>query len=393
MNSLLTRLKRSTNSVSFIPEIDGLRFYAIITVVIYHLNTAYSRSIGLENLGLEELGGQKNLFSAAWWIVRLDLGVKVFFAISGMVLALPFLKNYLGQATSGINIRDYYYRRLTRLEPPFVLSLVLFFCVHVVLLGKPAQEMASHLGIGLLYAHVPVYGYPNPVNPVTWSLETEAQFYLIVPVLFALVFLFRNRLWSFFLITVLFTGSILSRNFFVIHGIDRLSTSVLAFLSNFITGGVFAAFYIKNTAFFARKQMYWDILGLLSVIAQFYFYKPQHHYLNNLVFNLSVFCMMAAVIKGKLFNRFFTNPWVYVIGGMCYSIYLLHYAFLHLLVKVTSLLRTGLGYQADLLLQVLICVPSVFMISAIYFWLVEKPCMDKNWPVRLKFSVQNWLSK
>ena len=39
-------LKRKTNSVSFIPEIDGLRFFAIITVVLFHLNSALSKSLG-----------------------------------------------------------------------------------------------------------------------------------------------------------------------------------------------------------------------------------------------------------------------------------------------------------------------------------------------------------
>ncbi len=72
-------LRRSTSSTHFVPEIDGLRFYAIITVVIYHLNTAYSRQIGLDDFGFSLLGGKDMLGSAAWWIVRLDLGVKFFF--------------------------------------------------------------------------------------------------------------------------------------------------------------------------------------------------------------------------------------------------------------------------------------------------------------------------
>ena len=92
MISFKKLLQRSTQSTSFIPEIDGLRFFAIITVVFFHLNTAYSRQIGMDDLAVGVMGGKENMWAPAWWIIRLDMGVKVFFAISGFVLALPFLK-------------------------------------------------------------------------------------------------------------------------------------------------------------------------------------------------------------------------------------------------------------------------------------------------------------
>jgi peptidoglycan/LPS O-acetylase OafA/YrhL len=91
-----SRLSRKTSSSKLIPEIDGLRFLAIITVVIFHLNTAYARSMGIEWLqSIQLLGGHTTPLAVGWWMVRLDMGVKVFFAISGFVLALPFLQHYL----------------------------------------------------------------------------------------------------------------------------------------------------------------------------------------------------------------------------------------------------------------------------------------------------------
>jgi peptidoglycan/LPS O-acetylase OafA/YrhL len=32
----------------------------------------------------------------------------------------------------------------------------------------------------------------------------------------------------------------------------------------------------------------------------------------------------TAAFRGRLINRFFANPWITVIGGMCYTIYLYH---------------------------------------------------------------------
>ena len=60
---LSSLLSRKTSSNSFIPEIDGLRFFAIITVVLFHLNTALSKEVGIGLSGaFEAMGGEKNLF-------------------------------------------------------------------------------------------------------------------------------------------------------------------------------------------------------------------------------------------------------------------------------------------------------------------------------------------
>lgn len=384
MTHLESLFRRSTHSTHFIPEIDGLRFYAIMTVVIFHLNTTFSREIGLDDLGISLMGGQQDLLAPAWWLIRLDLGVKVFFAISGFVLALPFLRQYL-RGKGKVNLKSYFYRRLTRLEPPFIVSLVIFLVVHVWILNAPWQEMLPHFGAGLVYGHAFIYGYPSPINPVTWSLETEAQFYILVPLFFALLFYRKKHLgYQVLVLTAAFAGSIVLRHYFTEHSVGHLRTSILAFFSNFLVGIVFAILYLSRKAFFERRAWFWDLFGVIALFVQFYFYKPQHDYLNNFIFNLSIFGLMTAVFKGRFWNWFFTRPLVYIIGGMCYSIYLLHYAFFHLLVKYTALLQSGLGYQIDLLIQMTVAIPVMLSITSIFYLIIEKPCMDKNWPFKFR---------
>jgi peptidoglycan/LPS O-acetylase OafA/YrhL len=389
--NLSDKLRRSTNSSYFIPEIDGLRFYAIITVVIFHLNTAFSRQIGLTDLGISLLGGKESLTSPAWWIIRLDLGVKVFFAISGMVLALPFLKQKFISGPK-LSLGDYFYRRLTRLEPPFVISLILFFCVHTLILNEQVVEMLPHFFTGLMYAHVFVYGFPNPINPVTWSLETEAQFYLLVPFLFAIIFRFNSLIWSIFIIITGFILSVILKFIFTEYNINELNSSIFAYFSNFAVGIIFAWIYLKNIEFFQKKDLLWDIVGLLAIFSQFFFYKPQHDFLNNILFNLSILTMMFSTFKGRIMNWFFTRPVIFIVGGMCYSIYLLHFAFFHLLVMFTSSIVSGMGYGIDLLIQIIIALPIVLLVSALFYLLIEKPCMDKLWPRRLLNKLQKVMS-
>lgn len=393
MNSFLSKFQRSTNSTNFIPEIDGLRFYAIITVVIFHLNTAYSRQIGLNDLGIALMGGRYNIQDWAWWIIRLDMGVKVFFAISGFVLALPFVKYYFNQGTK-INLPKYFFRRLTRLEPPFVISLIFFTLVHIFILNESFLYLLPHFSWGLLYSHVIVFGYPSPINPVTWSLETEAQFYLLAPFLFALIFIRRNApIVNSLVVAGLFGGSILARYFFIEYKIAWMQTTILAFLSNFLTGVTFCMLFLKSKPFFSKTHLRWDILGLFSLFVLFYFYKPQHDILNNLIFNAGIFGLMFSSFKGTGFNWFFTRPLIYIIGGMCYSIYLLHYAFFHLIVKYTAHLETGINYKFDLLLQAIVIIPLMLIISGFFFLIIEKPCMNPSWPQRLRNKIKAQIKK
>ncbi len=382
-SNLISVFQRKTASNNFIPEIDGLRLLAIITVLLFHLNTVFSKEIGLGLPGaLIEMGGAKSDFSLAWWWVRLDLGVKVFFAISGFVLALPFLKYYLGFTDKKVQLRTYFIRRLTRLEPPFIITLVFFYIVHVFLLNEDALVFLQNLGAGLIYGHVFIFGTVNPINPVTWSLETEAQFYVIIPLIMWLVFKVRNSEISILVLLGLIVGSIFFRNEYVFSA--HMGRSIFAYFVNFAMGIIVCWSYLKFPKWFKVRLWFYDIIGFIATFGLFYFYKPQHYIGNQVCFNISISLVMITAFKGYVFNWFYTRPFVYIIGGMCYSIYLIHYAFLHLSVKWTKLLWIeGMSYTANLGIQVLVGVPLVLLVSAVFFRYFERPFMDKDWWIKL----------
>jgi peptidoglycan/LPS O-acetylase OafA/YrhL len=384
---ILRRFQRKTALNNFIPEIDGLRFLAIITVLLYHLNTVFSKEIGLGLLNaLLEMGGAKSEFSLAWFWVRLDLGVKVFFAISGFVLALPFLKYYLGVSGKKVQLKYYFLRRLMRLEPPFIITLIFFYLVHVFLLNEDALLLIKHFGAGLVYGHVFIFGTANPINPVTWSLETEAQFYVIIPLLMWLVFKGRNFAISILLFLGLIVGSIVFRNEFAFS--PHWGRSIFADFVNFAMGIIVCWSYLKFRSWFNDRLWIYDVIGLMATFGLFYFYKPQHYIENQIFFNISIALVLITAFKGFIFNWFYTRPFIYIIGGMCYSIYLIHYAFLHLSVKLTKLLWIeGLSYMGNLAIQVLVGVPSVLLVSAVFFINFERPFMDKDWWVKFKLKI------
>lgn len=370
-----------------------MRFFAIITVVFFHLNTSYVKTLGANMDEWKLMVGTKEIFQLGWWLIRLDLGVKVFFAISGFILSLPFLKYYLANGKK-INLGEYLYRRLTRLEPPFIISLLFFYIVQVFILHNNFTDLMPHFLIGVLYTHVFVYGAPNPINPVTWSLETEAQFYLILPFIFALIFGFKRKWFSWSIFILFFSISLILKQFFIDNNIAQLGSSILAYFTNFAIGGLYALLYIKIPDFFNKTKLYaMDIVGIICVFLLFYFYKPQALWSNNLIFNIAIFGLFVSVFRGKLFNWFFTLPFVYLIGGMCYSIYLIHYAFFYLVVKFTANLSLKLGYWPDIALQAILVLPLLLIISAFFYMLIEKPCMDKNWPIKLSVFIGKKLGK
>jgi peptidoglycan/LPS O-acetylase OafA/YrhL len=108
---LFNKLKRTTSGGNFIPEIDGLRFIAVISVVLFHIVNHY---IDKCSFALTES------IAATHFVQYFGNGVYLFFAISGFILALPFAKHYLISEPKP-KLKAYFLRRLTRLEPPSII--------------------------------------------------------------------------------------------------------------------------------------------------------------------------------------------------------------------------------------------------------------------------------
>ena len=374
MVNILEKLTRATNSKKFIPEIDGFRFLAIVPVVLMHFNTYFSKSIGRD---FRLMSNQMNTWD--WFFTKGEIGVDLFFAISGFILGLPFIKAYV-QKTTSPKLSNYYYRRLTRLEPPFIITLIIFYLTHIFINGESFYALFDNFIASLFYVHYFVYGKWSVINPVTWSLETEVQFYMLAPFLCALFFKKTKKIFMAFIMIILTILSfiIISNIFVETYMKLHLSKSILLYLPNFLVGFLIASlFVVKNN--FLKKQLYlYDVIGLTSFYLMFVTAKE-----NRYLFIMFLFFLFISVFKGKLLNKFFRIKIIYVIGGMCYSIYLIHYAFFHFIVNFTKDILIFDEYILNFLVQAIIVFPIMFTVCSIFYILVEKPCMDKDWPKKL----------
>lgn len=429
---ILSRLSRVTSSGRFVAEIDGFRFLAIITVVLLHVNSALQklspaapfnppviRPGKLAAAGPDVIASDATFPDWLGWLTwKGGVGVGVFFSISGLILALPFAVYHLHERDVGVpgaersppkkvRLRDYFLRRVTRLEPPYIISLLLTFPIAVVrmaidrlpessrafrnltpdLLLSTAQDLLKNLGASLLYLHTLIFGKPSLINGVAWSLEIEVQFYILAPLL-ACVFIIRPHALRRAILVVATAAwawiTQANHPWMVAHRVDM---TLLAALPHFLVGFIFADVYItfwkqRPTVSPRAQGLLWDAIGLLA-IACILPASGNHNPWLLILMLAGTFAFFVSVFKGFAIRAFFTNRWVTTIGGMCYTIYLIHILVIGAVMLVTRRVTFTDKFWVNMLIQMALTLPPTFIASAFFFALIERPCMKKDWPQRL----------
>jgi peptidoglycan/LPS O-acetylase OafA/YrhL len=116
------------------------------------------------------------------------LGVEAFFVISGFVIPYSMMRGgYRGLQDAG----TFVLKRLTRLEPPYLVSVVFTVALIYAAAAAPGfHGTPPQISVSQLLLHV---GYLNVffgrhwINPVYWTLAIELQFYLSMILLFPLL--------------------------------------------------------------------------------------------------------------------------------------------------------------------------------------------------------------
>lgn len=166
-----------------LPSLTGLRFWAALIVVLYHL----SRQVG-------EIPG----LSDATWYGR--SGVTFFFVLSGFVLAWT----YDGQR---VPAKVFLWRRFARIWPLLVVTSAASVAVWIAI-GKEVSTKAVLATLLMVHAWSPDTVIQKGANPAAWSLSDEAWFYLIFPLLMLLPLLRsgRGRFWVVVTMTAALVG-------------------------------------------------------------------------------------------------------------------------------------------------------------------------------------------
>jgi peptidoglycan/LPS O-acetylase OafA/YrhL len=246
--TLLRRVARVTSGREYIAEIDGLRFIAILSVVLFHLNGyVIEKDVGVAASPMAQRVSA--LFAQG------HFGVQLFFVISGFVLLLPFAAAYR-EGTPRPAIAWYFRRRLTRLEPPYVFNMTVVAILAWVTHKASLAEIAPHFLASVTYTHNAIYHAMSTINSVAWSLEVEVQFYIVAP-LIAFVFAIRKR-W---MRIVLFVGAAaVAVSFQRTDTGDPNALNLLGSIQYFLMGAILADAYLVDWARTPRSTLRWDFV-------------------------------------------------------------------------------------------------------------------------------------
>lgn len=161
----------------YMPELDGLRFFAFLLVFIHH-TALFSIIPGL------------SILHKSGWI-----GVDLFFTLSAFLFTRLLIEEH--RKTGKINLKKFYIRRIFRIWPIYfifiIISVLIFAMVNDTgLSGYPGIRFAGLCSFSdnILTS---IYGEYNPL-PYTshlWTISFEEQFYIFIPLI--LIFLIRSQ--------------------------------------------------------------------------------------------------------------------------------------------------------------------------------------------------------
>jgi len=329
-------------------EIQGLRALAALLVVLYHAD----------------------------FIPGGFIGVDIFYVISGYLITGLILREI--QSSGGLNLKNFYQRRIKRLLPASVLVLIITaFISYLILPPIQRAELGRNvLAVGLLVSNYAFAiwetDYQNlGANPSAlihyWSLAVEEQFYLIWPIFILLISRLglRKIKWAIFSV---FTISL----FFSVW--QTQSSSILAFYSLHTRAWELAAgaliLFIPKTikAFLDKNQKILALVGLGLITYATIIFNSQTPFPGTLALLpvVGTFLLITTITSWpKLIKQASNNKTTQWLGTISYSLYLWHWP--ALLLPSIYLERTLLASEK------ILCVIITIILAHLTYKFVEQP--------------------
>jgi len=371
---------------TYFPELESLRGLAIALVFVFHADRALLFPFRTRD------GAESPLALLYVWAGH--TGVTLFFVLSAFLLSLPFLDEAYGGRT--VSRRQFYERRALRILPLYWVAVV------------AATILTSHtlrdLWRGLPYLAF-LQSKPNlptrmpPFSEVWWSLATEVQFYVLLP-LIALAFarsrrvtlaIFAGYAVAYLAVAVglvlpgiepwlraqsvvgrgpLFLCGILAAWFYRRHG-DAVRAR-LAASRPLAAGGadLILALVFVALAFLLR----WENRSGFLPIEQTQWYV--WHVPEGALWTAVMLVLLLAPLRMK---AVFSNPVLAWLGVLSYSIYLLHLPLLFYSVDVARRLFPGMAeWGAGAVLWLTVVTAACVGLASVTYRFVERPFLVRK---------------
>ena len=335
------------------PEIDGLRAFAVVAVIINHFN--------------------KDILPGGY------LGVDIFFVISGYVIT----SSLLGRPSKDFKdfISGFYERRIKRLVP--ALSVFVLITSIAICLFNPTPETSLKTGLASLFGLSNLYLFYNSTDYFTqstelnvfthtWSLGVEEQFYILFPFL----------IW--------FSGFGRQTK----NGARNLFLAVGALTIASLIGFLYLYPINQPAAYFLMPSRFWEMavgclifIGfqkqasvekllekvpplLVTALIVGVMYLPMSMASASTIAVVALSSILIACLKTQTAAfKVFTNPKFVYIGLISYSLYLWHWGVLSISRWTIGIHWWSVPFQVALMLGLAV---------ASYRW-IETPLRKGNW--------------
>lgn len=336
-------------SLTYQPQIDGLRALAVIGVILFHMKYQ--------------------------WISGGFVGVDVFFVISGYLITSLILKEH----ENGLfKISKFMARRIKRILPALltmliVVSIASYFLLFVDDINSfGEQSLSAIFSCSNIFFWKTVGSYwGTAANNLSllhiWSLSLEEQFYFVYPFILIFILSFKRKYVFFSILTIA-----LCSFFLYICGPSLATFYLLPMRAWEIASGCLAAIILWN-----RQVVYtYKILQALSIICLIFIIIFFFRSTEGAKFCViaTVICTVFLVIFSKypnlIVNTILSSSIFVNIGKLSYSLYLWHWPVVVIAEKLKMMHNFNIS---KLFIIIIIAIASVFS-----YYLIEKPIRKSN---------------
>lgn len=299
----------------YFPQLDGLRCFAVILVMLHHWVVAGSKF-------------DKLPFSLTLGM----MGVNLFFVLSGFLITDILLKARINNEQNNLKhswtLRQFYIRRFLRIFPAYYFML---FVAWLLDFSAARENMMWLLSYTANIRFAVTQGFQGSISHL-WSLAVEEQFYLLWP--FLILFL-PKRLLKNVLFVVIFIA-ILERCIFYFLKFPAITIDIFtaSCFDSLGLGALLAYFFNFDTAFLTRllnkRCLFYALAVLFSFLLVYTSYvrriEPLDAVFLRALYSLLCFYIVGNALKGYkgLLSFILEHPWVIFIGTISYGLYLYH---------------------------------------------------------------------
>lgn len=402
LSKLLTRPDRNYKFI------DGIRAIAILWVIFFHVWLFHLEIYPEECTGITD-------YPWLVWVTRGDLGVDLFFVISGFLIGNLLFKEV--RRTGTIGTKRFYVRRFLRLMPAYIACMIIG-----ILLSKDTPLENWHMAwANLIYINNYI---PHSFMSWTWSLAIEEQFYLVMPFLILVVFpRIGNKLWFFLVLGLLapvikyytstevydfkwpmqstfyderwhqwfwhyyilthlrYVGLLVGVAIAYLHNYhqDRVQqfidqraglvakVTALSLIVILVVASISLGQWSEVRDSFLRELPSWLVSGYEAIHREIYYLA---------VGSIIMACLYTDQGIVRRVKSFLSLPFFFPVAQVSYSAYLFHEMWLYLYVREVKVLvfdGSGLPMWSIVLINGLISVVVILFVASLLFLFVEQP--------------------